>query len=464
MIKIRNISNKILERHKNYIIEQNIIGKIEKLENKPEILGLFNDKEFKQEHIKFCGYIKEECKKLEKNSLSENIKNKNLFLANVFELNEIIGKTKKQFPRLSTIFSSNDNSCIKYTDEILNGLDYSNFSSVNMKDFFKLELDFSKKYNKTYICKRLREIKSVDKMHYTREEYNIFSKEIIKEIDYIQSINNNNGGYDKKLEELKNAIEKVSLKDVSLKQYSIEITSLISSWIQKYDYSFISIKNYKNYERRYKNKQLQWSAYDFVIELGVKVCPYCNRQYITPMYSKDGKVRADLDHFFPKSKYPYLSMSIYNLVPCCKFCNSSLKGDQEFTYEDYVNPYEKGIDDYMYFSYEPNSMKSFYGEDDIIIKLFEKKNVDGKILEKFKNNLKVFQIEEIYQYHTDIIKLLLKKKTIFSDKYLENFYENHKSIFKNKEELIDILFRDTLEVDEDSPFYKLKKDIIEEII
>lgn len=29
----------------------------------------------------------------------------------------------------------------------------------------------------------------------------------------------------------------------------------------------------------------------------------------------------DLDHFFPKEKYPYLAINFYNLIPICKWCN-----------------------------------------------------------------------------------------------------------------------------------------------
>ena len=73
-----------------------------------------------------------------------------------------------------------------------------------------------------------------------------------------------------------------------------------------------------------------WCAYTFVIMLGLRVCPYCNEQYIAPILTHKGRVRADLDHFFSKKKYPFFALSIYNLIPCCKFCNSSLKGEKIF--------------------------------------------------------------------------------------------------------------------------------------
>ena len=33
------------------------------------------------------------------------------------------------------------------------------------------------------------------------------------------------------------------------------------------------------------------------------------------------EIKAQLDHFYDKDKYPYLAVSRYNLVPCCPTCN-----------------------------------------------------------------------------------------------------------------------------------------------
>ena len=43
----------------------------------------------------------------------------------------------------------------------------------------------------------------------------------------------------------------------------------------------------------------------------VPVCPYCNRLYITALKRK--KVRPQLDHFFPKSKYPKIRKALDQL-------------------------------------------------------------------------------------------------------------------------------------------------------
>ena len=76
-------------------------------------------------------------------------------------------------------------------------------------------------------------------------------------------------------------------------------------------------------------------------ELGVSVCPYCNRQYVTNYESdNDEKTSADLDHYYCKSRYPFLALSVYNFVPSCQICNTLFKGDKDFYLEEHINPHK----------------------------------------------------------------------------------------------------------------------------
>ena len=62
--------------------------------------------------------------------------------------------------------------------------------------------------------------------------------------------------------------------------------------------------------------------HEVLTALYVPVCPYCNRQYITK-YGKIGEeeATADLDHYYHKSLYPFLALSVYNFVTSCSICN-----------------------------------------------------------------------------------------------------------------------------------------------
>ncbi len=57
----------------------------------------------------------------------------------------------------------------------------------------------------------------------------------------------------------------------------------------------------------------------------LNVCPVCDKE-ISDSDNKDGTAVCDLDHFFPISQYPFLSMHPYNLIPTCKECNETYKG------------------------------------------------------------------------------------------------------------------------------------------
>lgn len=192
----------------------------------------------------------------------------------------------------------------------------------------------------------------------------------------------------------------------------------------------ISQINYSEVE-----KNTSWSAYAFVMQMDVKVCPYCNRNYITPLMMKDAKERGDLDHFLPKSKYPFLAMSIYNLVPCCKVCNLSLKARQDFSYEKNVSPYEQeAIEEAYKFTYIPHSYEDIYSQIDKKIDICIQYSLDNADLsDRLKNNMNTFKIKEIYGYHSDVIRRMIIQKCIYPKEYLETIEKNYKCIFNGEE-------------------------------
>ena len=80
--------------------------------------------------------------------------------------------------------------------------------------------------------------------------------------------------------------------------------------------------------------------------LNVKTCCYCNINYTLLIEEKqartmDKKALFQFDHFYDKAKYPHLSMSMYNLIPCCSTCNlmKPRSGDLPI----YFNPFYSSI-------------------------------------------------------------------------------------------------------------------------
>lgn len=85
-----------------------------------------------------------------------------------------------------------------------------------------------------------------------------------------------------------------------------------------------------------------WSAYSLCKASKYELCPYCQQAMAFTIHrDSDGKsFRPALDHFYPKAQYPYLSLSLYNLIPCCHTCNSSLKGQVDFYKTEHLHPFE----------------------------------------------------------------------------------------------------------------------------
>lgn len=107
---------------------------------------------------------------------------------------------------------------------------------------------------------------------------------------------------------------------------------------------------------------------EFVKRLGLRVCPYCGRNYIYGLSpERDGKnvkVKPQIDHLLPKSIYPFLSANFYNLIPSCTQCNMEpAKGDQDTLTKQnggeliIQHPY-KFDDSKITFKYDPKAEES----------------------------------------------------------------------------------------------------------
>lgn len=204
----------------------------------------------------------------------------------------------------------------------------------------------------------------------------------------------------------------------------------------------------------------------FVKDLDVKVCPYCNRNYILNFQkSKSLEATAQLDHFFDKKEYPYLAISIYNLVPSCGTCNQRKSTKQETIFY----PYNESFNNSVKFS-----LKGIKSRDELIkenLDFFDEKRIelDYKILsdkDKVEKHIEVFNIKNLYNEHKDIVSELLQKRVIYSDDYLESLLDEYEgTLFKNREDLLRLItggYIDDTDINK-RPLSKLIKDIGEEL-
>lgn len=164
------------------------------------------------------------------------------------------------------------------------------------------------------------------------------------------------------------------------------------------------------YENYRKSKLVELSRM-----LNIKVCPYCNHNftlYIDILGKTNMKGLFQFDHFYDKSDYPYLSMSLYNLIPSCSSCNHQKRTTQlDIRY----NPYFKAISEEFHFkvvdSFQLRSGKK--GADKIDIKI--ERNVSRQGVDDLQNDL---HLEEQYGRHKDIVQ------EIYDKAYNETYYRN----------------------------------------
>lgn len=201
-------------------------------------------------------------------------------------------------------------------------------------------------------------------------------------------------------------------------------------------------------------------------DLGIKVCPYCNRSYIHTL--KKNGVRPQYDHFFSKIKYPYLAVSLYNLIPSCSICNQA-KSDTD-TYDNlmgnnFLYPYteEYGYD--VCFKAEFNGDVSYLlgknGNFDLNI---ENNSSDKFFQIKIENTIKILHTKELYEKHKDYVLDIIRACQIYNENYIYDIFQRFPLLFNDVSEVKRLVFMNYLDKEHwgDRVLAKLNYDIIQE--
>ncbi len=266
-------------------------------------------------------------------------------------------------------------------------------------------------------------------------------------------------------------------------------------------------------------------AYWLQSQLCVRVCPYCNRIYTTTLYGKK-RIRPDFDHFYPQSRYPYLAVSLFNLIPSCNICNKAksdyaeIKEDiiietkkRTFTYrqkKSIIYPYDESYNElHMNISFRAifYDNKVMMGQsDDFTIELRPtkySKNIEFENLaptktelsERFryaiksetaddveaadkeelafwnraKNTIELLRLEEFYNEHKSEIRKIMRIHYEYTQvaKCLIMQPLNNQTVSVHMDSLFtrDLLYFASLQPEElgNSPLNKLKRDILEQL-
>lgn len=208
-----------------------------------------------------------------------------------------------------------------------------------------------------------------------------------------------------------------SLKDKVLQNEGMQNSAVTSSNLNKL------LKKIYNYEIFQNTKCNDWNPHLYTKILTIIICPYCNCQYAYTIDEQPVKIRPTLDHFFSQSDYPLLSLSIYNLIPSCSICNSTLKGRTKFDLDNYFHPNLDNISDHFLFvrdiGYSGENNIDYYSQ---ILGLsngyklkMNSENFDSK--HKMKNQNDIFHItrrsEELLDFLNENIMTYIKSKSIY---------------------------------------------------
>lgn len=220
----------------------------------------------------------------------------------------------------------------------------------------------------------------------------------------------------------------------------------------------------------FPNHTGEWNRHKLLSLMEIEVCPYCQRNYISNFEENDDKrTTADLDHFYPKSLYPFLALSLYNFIPSCQICNSRFKGTKD-TYNS-VYPYEESFDNLgAKFKTSKEIIYEILGEKDANFFVeIDYKNLKNKDREKVEKSIKHLGLDKVYKKsHNQYIKDLLDNIEKYPKNYLESCVEILDEYYKDKKEKIIKYFIDIVKepyrkrIENGEPLAKLTKDILEE--
>lgn len=203
--------------------------------------------------------------------------------------------------------------------------------------------------------------------------------------------------------------------------------------------------------------------------LGLGTCPYCNRNWVTRIGvwgAKSDRHLYDVDHYFPKGKYPHFALSFYNLIPGCTICNQRLKRAKVLDIKKYLHPYVDDMDAILKFEIPERSVDQFYSiDEDISIELKPRVGASVADVSRAKRTAKFFELDTLYSTHQDYGRELMQRRIVYSkgriDELFALFGKDH---FNTKEELVRMIMGNYVMAKDihKRPLAKLTKDLAEQ--
>ena len=185
-------------------------------------------------------------------------------------------------------------------------------------------------------------------------------------------------------------------------------------------------------------------------------CAYCHTQgtYVVNEYykrnhkpHKKGELKKpkaffELDHYYPKSKYPFLCVSFYNLIPICSSCNKAKK-DITIDFDFYIE--SKSLIQEFKFTLSKGSVAKYIATKNKNNITVEISHPNKKILKNFDER---FSLSLKYNEYKDIVEELIYKEIKFNQIYLDSISNILNNTSLNKTIIKRIIYGNYSEKDE----------------
>lgn len=197
-------------------------------------------------------------------------------------------------------------------------------------------------------------------------------------------------------------------------------------------------------------------------KLAIKTCVYCNAQYAVSVNTSSSvsKCYFELDHFKPKSKYPFLCTSFFNLQPCCGNCNR-IKLNQNAEFSLYTES-SSDIDPFHFRLTDSSVVKYMISQD---AKYLETRLCSNNT-SLLDNHTSIFHTNELYANFNDIVEEIIWKSKTRDDVYISQLIQEFCQLFPYKKaDIIRFLYGTYSKESEVHlrPLTKLKQDICKQL-
>lgn len=175
-------------------------------------------------------------------------------------------------------------------------------------------------------------------------------------------------------------------------------------------------------------------------KLGIKTCVYCHAQLVPVIHKKicehtqkvlEWKGLLELDHRYPKSRYPFLCTSFFNLYPVCASCNKA-KSNNPSNFELYDIGPEFNV---FRFSLKDDALIQYWadGDQEKLEVQFKHIQPDDGLNDQFAIDYEeMFSVQKIYNTQKDIIEELIHKQQVYTSEYNSDLLTSFQDLFPDK--------------------------------